>query len=346
MEEKMVTDEPKKYIEQFLQKKEANGKWIEYWVICRGNFLLFYSHRCETSELRDSFRGFIELTPGTRCLIGKRKKYSFPFFLATSKARYYFKSPTLLLRHQWIHAIDLALRGQNPESPSIILPKPDAEEKEDIIEDGLSSPGVTSSDSTQELILESVENNNEDTENHMPLPNNVIMVTSNTTNDDQVTNFLSGDQSPNMSNYRVTNFLDSSRDNHIKNAHKTGIDNLSFEEEDHVQSTAAAIRRIYVGEDSTNRINSPTASLSPKFSHLSPMFSRQEPGNRLPIRESRSAGSTRGLSSGLMASSPAGSSAYLTVKPTSSNLTASSNRFSRHLISSAPELKTWASNNT
>ena len=102
-----------------------------------------------------------------------------------------------------------------------------------------------------------MENNNEDTENHMPLPNNVIMVSSKSTDNDQVTNFLNGDQSANTSNYRVTNFLDSSRGDEIKKTQKTGIDNLSFEEEDHSQSTTAAMRRIYVGGDSTNRNDSP-----------------------------------------------------------------------------------------
>ena len=94
----------------------------------------------------------------------------------------------------------------------------------------------------------------------MPLPNNVIMVTSKSTDNNQVTNFLSGDQSPNTSNYRVTNFLESSRDDDVKKTHKSGIDNLSFEEEDHSQSTVAAMRRIYVGGDSTNRVNSPAGT--------------------------------------------------------------------------------------
>lgn len=327
MDSTIIEERPKKYIEQYLTKKEAKGKWIEYWVVCRGNFLLFYTHRCDPSELRESFRGSIELTFSSKCIIGKRKKYSFPFFLSTSKARYYFKCQTLLLRHQWIHAISLSASGSPPQAPPNTLPPPStsydsssSQSDDDTLSDDASKIAITELMGDTSLTIADCPQ--EDTD----FPSNVIVVRARSPDSKEVTNFLSGERAPDPSNFQVTNFLNS-RDAEMTKTPRIGIDNHSFEEEDNNTRS-----------DSRNSGTcTPIASPSPTFSLMSPTMSRSDS----PARVIRSAGSIRGLSSQLRSSANNGT--YLSVKTSESNLSLNSNRFSRYLVSSAPDLKFFTS---
>ncbi|XP_065061239.1 uncharacterized protein LOC135688346 [Rhopilema esculentum] len=329
MDGDMIEERPQKYMDQFLFKREANGKWVEYWVVCRGNYLLFYSKKCETTELRDSFKGSIELTPGTRCTIVKRKKYSFPFFLATSKAKFYFKSPSLLLRHQWIHAINLSVKGAMPQSPPKTLPERTADldsqdEETSSVDMNYNDPG---SEAEQSPFVDDCIEDETDTSS------NIILVTSRPEGEEEVTNFITGERTPSTSNYQVTNFLNSQKMDPVLSV-KTGIDNLSFEEEE----VANMNRYKSPSQISGKSITSGTPS--PKFSLSSPS-SRNE--SNIPSRVVRSAGSIRGVSSGVLSSSQVGSNIYLSVQPSSSRPSLGSNRFSRHLVSSAPDLKAFTS---
>eukprot|EP00794_Sanderia_malayensis_P015138 gene15138-16694_t len=234
-----------KYMEGCLSKKETQGKWVEYWVICRGKYLLFYSHRCQTSELRDAFRGLIELTLGTRCLIGKRKKYNFPFYLVTQKSRYYFKTNTALSRHQWIHAIDLSVQGHLPESPPKFLPSPTtmarraqeadkfASDEKDLSNDSIN---VSADSDTIPIISQppidiETEPDNEVVHHTEDIPKHVIVVKSINDGDrGEVTNFTGDNVSSNTNNYRVTNFMQPRNDEKLS-AKSNGVVNLSFEEE-------------------------------------------------------------------------------------------------------------------
>ena len=60
---------------------------------------------------------------------------------------------------------------------------------------------------------------------------NIILVTSRPEGEEEVTNFITGERTPSTSNYQVTNFLNSKKMDAGFNV-RTGIDNLSFEEED------------------------------------------------------------------------------------------------------------------
>jgi len=339
-----VDDRPKKYMEQYLQKKEANGKWIEYWVICRGIYLLFYSHKCESTELRDSFRGSIELTPGSKCTISKRKKYSFPFFLSTSKARYYFKSPTLLLRHQWIHAINLSVLGALPESlpNSLLLPPlqdPQSSQSDEEICHVESRAEDSENNSIAEMPLQfSV---NEDDHADIDIPSNFILVRSRSPDSDDVVDFLSGERKKETSNFLVTNFVNSRNADNTKSS-KIGIDNLSFEAEDSSTRVLSATKRQNNNaiESQNSGMRTPQGSPLPQFCLSTPPLESNSSGRLV-----RSAGSIRDCSPNSRLPSSMCNDLYLPVRTSASNINVNENRFSRHFVSSAPDLKLFTTTN-
>lgn len=104
-----------KYYEDFIKKKEGRNKWTEYWAVIHGTWILFYTQPATLD--RDNFRGSLELTPGTKCSVGKRRAYSFPFYISSARGAHLFKCQNNLKRHQWMYVIALAIRGDPPAPP-------------------------------------------------------------------------------------------------------------------------------------------------------------------------------------------------------------------------------------
>lgn len=93
--------------EDFLKKEEEKERWVEYWVVLRSSGLYFYD------DQRDSWHEYsdkIEITPGTKCSVVRRKTYSHRFKLITDEGTWLLKCHTNLQRHRWMHAIELAMR--------------------------------------------------------------------------------------------------------------------------------------------------------------------------------------------------------------------------------------------
>lgn len=101
-----------KYFEDYILRKEGRSKWIQYWVVIRGVWMLFYTDKA--TNIRDNFRGSIELSAGTKCNIAKRGNYNFPFYVNTARGTHLFKCETNLKRHQWMVLIELASKGAPP----------------------------------------------------------------------------------------------------------------------------------------------------------------------------------------------------------------------------------------
>ena len=69
------------YYADFLKKEDLTGKWRFYWASldCKG----IYFYLGKTLEQNGNFQQFIELTPGSRGVLAKRRMYSFRFKLLT-----------------------------------------------------------------------------------------------------------------------------------------------------------------------------------------------------------------------------------------------------------------------
>ncbi|CAB4007157.1 Hypothetical predicted protein [Paramuricea clavata] len=87
----------------YLYKKEAKGKWVPYWVILDGKFLKFY----ETNK-SENLIGSVEIGSKSKCVVSKRKAYSFPFILCAAHGRHLFKCESAARRHRWMTAIHQA----------------------------------------------------------------------------------------------------------------------------------------------------------------------------------------------------------------------------------------------
>lgn len=103
------------YYADFLKKEDLTGKWRFYWASldCKG----IYFYLGKTLEQNGNFQQFIELTPGSRCELAKRRMYSFRFKLLTEEASYTLKCDSILQRHRWMYMINLVVRGRPREPP-------------------------------------------------------------------------------------------------------------------------------------------------------------------------------------------------------------------------------------
>ena len=108
-------NESESYYTDFLKKEDLTGKWRFYWASldCKG----IYFYLGKTLEQNGNFQQFIELTPGSRCVLAKRRMYSFRFKLLTEEASYTLKCDSILQRHRWMYMINLVVRGRPRESP-------------------------------------------------------------------------------------------------------------------------------------------------------------------------------------------------------------------------------------
>ncbi|KAJ7378489.1 hypothetical protein OS493_023024 [Desmophyllum pertusum] len=125
-----MANDGSKYCEDYLLRKEGRSKWIQYWVVIRGVWMLFYRDRATSN--RDNFRGSIELTSNTKCSIARRGNYNFPFYVSTDRGTHLFKCETNLKRHQWMYLIDLAMKGDAPARAPLAVPSSCALTTEDL----------------------------------------------------------------------------------------------------------------------------------------------------------------------------------------------------------------------
>ncbi|XP_078372773.1 uncharacterized protein LOC144656426 isoform X2 [Oculina patagonica] len=158
-----MANDGSKYCEDYLLRKEGRSKWIQYWVVIRGVWMLFYRDRATTN--RDNFRGSIELTSSTKCNVAKRGTYSFPFYISTERGTHLFKCDTNLKRHQWIYLIDLAVKGDAPAPPPKAIPSAHALTT--------AAPSDTQLDNKETEKLES-----ESDDDDLSIPPGVILVTT------------------------------------------------------------------------------------------------------------------------------------------------------------------------
>lgn len=112
-------NETETYYTDFLKKEDLNGKWRLYWASldARGIYFCRDFRPQEGQEYKDNFEQLIELTPGSRCVLAKRRMYSFRFKLITAKGCHTLKCDSILQRHRWMYMIDLAVNGRPVEPP-------------------------------------------------------------------------------------------------------------------------------------------------------------------------------------------------------------------------------------
>ncbi|XP_048581719.1 uncharacterized protein LOC5503181 isoform X2 [Nematostella vectensis] len=166
---------PAKYYEDFLLKKEGKSKWTEYWVIIRGNWMLFYTEKGSTD--RDKLKGSIELVPDTKCSPARRRTYSFPFYISTKKGSHLFKCQSNLKRHQWIYVIGLAYKHAPPVPPPSFIPMgPVVIDKSD--GEHLASWQTNKQSSERQSDGDDGDNDDDDGEDSYSLPPGVIIVST------------------------------------------------------------------------------------------------------------------------------------------------------------------------
>lgn len=110
-----MADQTETYYADFLKKEDHTGKWRLYWASLNVSGLYFRLGR--TVEGHNNFQQCIELTPESRCVIAKRRMYSFRFNLITKGEVYTLKCGSVLQRYRWMYMIDLVVNGRPPESP-------------------------------------------------------------------------------------------------------------------------------------------------------------------------------------------------------------------------------------
>lgn len=116
-----MADQTETYYADFLKKEDHTGKWRSYWAMLNVSGLYFRLGR--TVEGHNNFQQCIELTPDSRCVVAKRRMYSFRFKLITKGEVYTLKCGSVLQRYRWMYMIDLVVNGRPPESPpNAIIP--------------------------------------------------------------------------------------------------------------------------------------------------------------------------------------------------------------------------------
>lgn len=135
--------ETETYYEDFLKKEDLAGKWQPYWASLDAKGIYFRSDK--TLEQNDNFQQFIELTPGSRCVLAKRRKYSFRFKLVTGQGCYTLKCDSILQRHRWMYMIELVVNGRPREPPPNALTR-----AVDIVEYNSDTKGVDDKDSSND----------------------------------------------------------------------------------------------------------------------------------------------------------------------------------------------------
>lgn len=109
------------YYADFLKKEDHTGKWRVYWASLNASGLYFRLGK--TVEGHNNYQQYIELTPDLRCVLAKRRMYSFRFNLITKGKVYTLKCDSVLQRYRWMYMIDLVVNGRPPESPpNAIIP--------------------------------------------------------------------------------------------------------------------------------------------------------------------------------------------------------------------------------
>jgi len=311
-EDRMANDDVK-YYEDYILRKEG-GKWIQYWVVIRGVWMLFYRDKATTN--RDNFKGSIELKSSTKCNIARRGNYSFPFYLNTERGTHLFKCETNLKRHQWMYLIELASKGAPPIPSPLAIPSSTSVL---IIEDLNSSE--TQPDHTDKP-------DSETDENDLSIPPGVILVT--TPIDD-----LSHNEGVvhNHNNVMGDSTIDSSfLSRAVLSTGITGTTTVvqkpsSPAPKDAVKTSAPKLSRSFQharGEMSSNRKSSNPGSF---LSSLSP-HSAHSWGRGSPDRPSTSPSSP----------SYGRKHSEQQLKPAESSR--DNVRFSRHMVRSAPDIKT------
>jgi len=311
-----------KYMEGFLQKKEGDKEWVEYWTQICGRYFIFYKHKPTLENVQEEFKGCIEITENTKCIVAHRKKYSFPFYVSTNKSRYLFKTISSVRRHEWFKAIENAAKG-----------------KELSVQQNL------------EIQLESIEQDNASYDNRLttdeqPHQHEILLSAHQDAGFDEV---ISHDNNSfEYSNENITSTTQCniifSKSAPIQTSCFFDRPNSSAEENHQISSPELdeRLHEIYCG-DATNKINDKLTVTTNKKHLTTPTFLYNKPNDShlSPTRNItskklfKSAECLRDCESPNHRSSLLTSNRYLRNSSTSSKNTI----FSRHLVHSAPDVK-------
>lgn len=105
------------YYEGYLKKDSGKGKWLKHWVRLKKMGLFFYDE-----QQTDAHIEVINITPHTRCVLAKRRTYSFRFLLFSENKTHVLKCDSPVERYRWMYMIDLATNGKPVESPPFCIP--------------------------------------------------------------------------------------------------------------------------------------------------------------------------------------------------------------------------------
>ena len=108
------------YYHEYLKKQDPNGKWRLYWVVLNAVGLHFHFRDNEVDEGKP--QEVIKLTSSSKCVLAKRRMYSFRFKIITEEGSNILKCDSILNRHRWMFMIDLVVKGRPPVTPPSFVP--------------------------------------------------------------------------------------------------------------------------------------------------------------------------------------------------------------------------------
>jgi len=111
-----VYEEEDEYMSGYLNKKEDGNKWVLYWVVLTDRLLKHFKvcHNYDYDDTEEcSLVGWTEVTPQTKCILGKKKDNGYLFYIEKRGKRYLYKTPCLQTRHQWMKAVEAAVHGNS-----------------------------------------------------------------------------------------------------------------------------------------------------------------------------------------------------------------------------------------
>ena len=79
-----VDEEEDEYMSGYLNKKEDGNKWVLYWVVLTDRLLKHFKvcHNYDYDDTEEcSLVGWTEVTPQTKCILGKKKDNGYLFYI-------------------------------------------------------------------------------------------------------------------------------------------------------------------------------------------------------------------------------------------------------------------------
>ena len=90
-------------MEGWLEKKEKRKTWLQYWTVLQDMRLKFYQ-----MEKRNNLIGWIELTVGAQCVMGRESEGKYCFYLVVLGNRFLFRCKCDDSRRKWMCAVGMS----------------------------------------------------------------------------------------------------------------------------------------------------------------------------------------------------------------------------------------------